>query len=56
MAPNEKQRNLMMTGNPRTQPPELIPYFGYDNLMLGSILLQAPGKYGYSNLLLGRGG
>ena len=25
--------NLMMAGNPREQPRDLIPYFGYDNLM-----------------------
>src|SRR5439155_4672286 len=27
--------NLMMPGNPRYQPKDLIPYFGYDNLYHG---------------------
>lgn len=27
-----KVRNLMLPGNPRSQPKELIPFFGYDNL------------------------
>ena len=37
-------RNLAMPGNPRYQPKEMVPYFGYDNLyravaeVLGMIL------------------
>ncbi len=28
----KKQRNLVLPGNPRYQPIEMVPYFGYDNL------------------------
>lgn len=28
----QKERNLVLPGNPRYQPKELTPYFGYDNL------------------------
>ncbi len=28
-------QNLAMPGNPRYQPKELVPYFGYDNFMGG---------------------
>jgi len=31
----DKTLNLMLPGNPRYQPKELIPFFGYDNLMRG---------------------
>ncbi len=31
----EKTKNVAMPGNPRYQPPQLVPYFGYDNLYAG---------------------
>lgn len=32
---DDRPRNLMMPGTPRYQPKSLMPYFGYDNLMIG---------------------
>lgn len=36
----DQGRNLMMPGNPRYQPKELQPYFGYDNLYWGTIMVE----------------
>lgn len=33
-------RNLMLPGNPRYQPKDLVPYFGYDNLMRWMVMVE----------------